>query len=60
MGYVRRGGGPHELEPVQIVADTIEQPLTTAEQCRHEERLTPSLVEVANQVNVAGPARGHS
>jgi hypothetical protein len=45
---------------VQIVADTIEQPLTTAEQCRHEERLTPSLVEVANEVNVAGPARGHS
>src|SRR5262245_6213219 len=35
VGYIRRGHGPHELEPMQI-ADAIEQPLTTAEERRHD------------------------
>src|SRR5215510_9414901 len=35
VGYIRCGDGPHELEPMQL-DDAIEQPLTAAEERRHD------------------------
>jgi len=34
--HLRRGDRSHELEPAQIIADAVEQPLTAADERRHE------------------------
>src|SRR5439155_17120070 len=36
MRHLWRGDRPHELEPMQIIPDPIEQPLPAAEERRHE------------------------
>src|SRR5258707_4986814 len=37
--YLWRGDRPHQLQPVQIVAEVVEKPLTAPEKRRHEANL---------------------
>jgi hypothetical protein len=52
--YRRRGDRPHEIDTVKVVADTIEQPLTAAEERRHDVDL--HLVhETGREILLCGP-----
>lgn len=53
--YLWRGDRPHEIETVQLVADAIEQPLTAAEERRHQVDL--HLVHETGRENLLWGAR---